>query len=116
MHTAQSMRRRGAGSAMLRHIMATARKRQVAPESRDGLVGLLLTRASARSHGFVECPPFDAYVTDPNRIFMSLDLRDSMNVRSPGTETLPGSLPFRRVCRAYSAVRAPNGIGGAQRA
>jgi putative acetyltransferase len=78
MHTAQSMRRRGAGSAMLRHIIATARA--------GGLTRLSLetgsweyfrpAQALYRRHGFVECPPFADYVADPNSVFMSLDLRD----------------------------------------
>jgi putative acetyltransferase len=78
MHTAQSMRRRGAGRAMLRHIIATARAR--------GMLRLSLetgswdyfgpARALYRSHGFVECPPFDGYVLDPNSVFMTLDLQE----------------------------------------
>jgi putative acetyltransferase len=77
MHTAQSMRGRGAGSAMLRHIIATART--------SGMSRLSLetgsweyfrpARALYKSHGFVECPPFADYALDPNSVFMSLDLR-----------------------------------------
>ncbi|HZI50749.1 MAG TPA: GNAT family N-acetyltransferase [Terriglobia bacterium] len=77
MHTAQSMRRRGVGSAMLRHIIAAARA--------SGMLRLSLetgtweyfrpARALYTSHGFVECPPFADYVLDPNSVFMSLDLR-----------------------------------------
>ena len=51
----ESSRRKGAGSAMLRHIIATA-------------------RAFYSRHGFVECAPFAEYVLDPNSIFMSIDL------------------------------------------
>jgi putative acetyltransferase len=79
MHTVQSVRRRGAGSAMLRHIIASAR--------RSGLLRLSLETGSweyfrpalafYRSHGFVECPPFADYVLDPNSVFMALDLRGS---------------------------------------
>lgn len=78
MHTTQSMRRRGAGSAMLRHIIATARAR--------GMLRLSLetgswdyfapARALYRSHGFVECLPFDGYVLDSNSVFMTLDLQE----------------------------------------
>ncbi len=77
MHTAQSMRGRGVGSAMLRHIIAIARA--------NGMSRLSLetgsweyfrpARALYRSYGFVECAPFADYVSDPNSIFMSLDLR-----------------------------------------
>jgi putative acetyltransferase len=79
MHTAQPMRGRGVGSAMLRHIIATARA--------SGMSRLSLetgsweyfwpARALYKSHGFVECPLFADYVPDPNSVFMSLDLRKS---------------------------------------
>lgn len=77
MHTAQGMRGRGVGSAMLRHIITTSRA--------SGMSRLSLETGSweyfrparelYRSHGFVECPPFADYVLDPNSVFMSLDLR-----------------------------------------
>lgn len=76
MHTAQAMRRKGAGSAMLRHIVAAARA--------GGLSRLSLetgswdyfrpARALYARHGFVECPPFGDYAPDPNSVFMTLDL------------------------------------------
>jgi putative acetyltransferase len=76
MHTVQSLRRRGAGSAMLRHIIATA---QASGMSRLSLETgsweyFLPAQALYRSHGFVECPAFADYVPDPNSVFMSLDL------------------------------------------
>lgn len=77
MHTAQSARRRGVGSAILRHIIAFARER--------GLSRLSLETGSwdyfrpavvlYERHGFVECPPFADYRPDPNSVFMTLDLR-----------------------------------------
>src|ERR1051325_10998742 len=77
MHTEQSHRRQGAGSAMLRHIIATA--------GQMGLSRLSLETGSwpyfnparelYRRHGFVECPPFGSYVADPNSVFMMLELR-----------------------------------------
>lgn len=77
MHTAASERRRGAGSAMLRHIIAAARA--------SGLSRLSLETGSwdyfqpawalYSSHGFQECPPFADYEPDPNSVFMTLDLR-----------------------------------------
>lgn len=76
MHTAEAMRGRGAGRAMLRHLIATARA--------TGLSLLSLETGSweyfrpawslYRSHGFRECPPFADYRQDPNSIFMALDL------------------------------------------
>ena len=79
MHTVQSFRRRGAGSAMLRHIIATARARGMSRLSLETGSWDYFRPAHAfyRSHGFVECPPFGDYVLDPNSVFMSLDLRES---------------------------------------
>ena len=79
MHTAQSMRGRGAGSAMLRHIIATARVRCMSRLSLETGSWEYFRPAQAlyRNHGFVECPPFADYVLDPNSVFMSLDLRQS---------------------------------------
>ena len=79
MHTVQAMRRKGVGSAIIRHIIAAARE--------QGLSRLSLETGSweyfrpARTlyarHGFVECGPFADYGLDPNSVFMSLDLRPS---------------------------------------
>jgi putative acetyltransferase len=79
MHTAQSMRGRGAGSAMLRHIIATARVSGMSRLSLETGSWEYFRPAHAfyRSHGFVECPPFADYVLDPNSVFMSLDLQES---------------------------------------
>ena len=77
MHTDESHRRKGVGSAMLRHIIARA--------CQMGLSRLSLetgswpyfdpARGLYRRHGFVECSPFGGYVLDPNSIFMTLELR-----------------------------------------
>jgi len=79
MHIVQSSRRRGAGSAMLHHIVATARASGMLRLSREtgSWDYFLPARALYRSHGFVECPPFAEYVLDPNSVFMSLDLQES---------------------------------------
>jgi putative acetyltransferase len=79
MHTAQSVRGRGVGSAILRHIIATAHARGMPRLSLEtgSWEYFRPARALYASHGFVECPPFADYVSDPNSIFMSLDLRDS---------------------------------------
>jgi putative acetyltransferase len=79
MHTVQSMRRRGAGRAILRHIITRARARGISRLSLETGSWEYFWPAQAfyRSHGFVECPPFGDYVLDPNSVFMSLDLRES---------------------------------------
>jgi putative acetyltransferase len=77
MHTAQSARRKGVGSAMLQHIIAFARSRGISRLSLETGSWDYFQPAVAlyRSHGFVECQPFADYVKDPNSIFMTLDLR-----------------------------------------
>jgi putative acetyltransferase len=76
MHTAESARRRGAGSAMLRHIIASARKGGMSRISLEtgSWEYFRPARALYARHGFVECPPFASYVPDPNSVFMTLDL------------------------------------------
>jgi putative acetyltransferase len=76
MHTVESMRGRGVGSAMLSHIITAARA--------SGISRLYLetgtweyfapARAFYRSHGFTECPPSGDYILDPNSVFMSFGL------------------------------------------
>ena len=77
MYVAQAMRRRGAGRAMLRHIIATARARGMSRLSLEtgSWEYFRPARELYRSQGFVECPPFADYVLDPNSVFMSLDLQ-----------------------------------------
>src|SRR5262245_15809802 len=70
MHTIQSERRAGVGSAILRHIIHAAQDM--------GMIRLSLetgswayfepARALYRKHGFLECGPFGDYVEDPNSI------------------------------------------------
>ena len=77
MHTAQFARGKGVGSALLRHIIATARERGMSRLSLEtgSWEYFRPARALYTHHGFVECPPFADYVPDRNSIFMSLDLR-----------------------------------------
>jgi putative acetyltransferase len=76
MHTAEAHRRRGLGSAMLRHIIDAARARGVTRLSLETGAWLFFNPARAlyQRHGFAECPPFGDYVDDPNSIFMTLDV------------------------------------------
>jgi putative acetyltransferase len=79
MHTAEGARRRGVGTAMLRHIIAEAQRRGMARLSLETGAWDYFepARALYRLHGFVECPPFANYKTDPNSVFMTLDLQMS---------------------------------------
>ena len=76
MRTPKALRRRGAGRAILAHIVAEARSR--------GYRRLSLETGSHQafepaqnlyaSFGFAYCGPFGSYQADPNSIFMSLEL------------------------------------------
>ncbi len=81
MHTAQSLRGRGAGSAMLRHIIAYAREIGMSRLSLEtgSWDYFVPARALYKKFGFVECPPFAHYTHDPNSVFMSLSLRESQS-------------------------------------
>jgi len=77
MHTAESMRRRGVGAAMLRHIIEAARARGMTRVSLEtgSWPYFEPARALYARHGFVECGPFGDYRADPNSVFMTLGLR-----------------------------------------
>lgn len=77
MHVAHTTRRKGAGTAMLRHIIKIARERGMTRLSLETGASdyFVPARAFYKSHGFQECPPFSDYVLDPNSVFMSLELR-----------------------------------------
>ena len=76
MHTAQAMRGRGVGTAMLRHIIATARTNGMSRLSLE--TGSMEYFEPARKlyagFGFEFCPPFGPYREDPNSNFMTLAL------------------------------------------
>jgi putative acetyltransferase len=76
MHTAEAARRRGVGSAILRHIIATSRARGVARLSLEtGSFGYFAPAVALyEAHGFAECPPFGSYRLDPNSVFLTLSL------------------------------------------
>jgi putative acetyltransferase len=77
MHTAKVSRRRGVGTAMLLHIVEAARAMGLSRLSLEtgSWPYFLPAREFYKSHGFLECPPFGEYVSDPNSIFMTLELR-----------------------------------------
>lgn len=76
MRTPNAYRRRGAGRAILSHIIDVARAR--------GYDRLYLETGSFdafkpaqslyASYGFTHCGPFGDYIEDPNSVFMTLDL------------------------------------------
>jgi putative acetyltransferase len=76
MHTAKAARGLGVGSAMVRHIVATARERGYRRLSLE--TGSMEYFAAARAlyarHGFIVCEPFEGYKPDLNSVFLTLDL------------------------------------------
>lgn len=78
MRTPDSLRRRGAGRAMLTHIVHEARARGYRRLSLE--TGSMEEFAPAQrlyeSFGFVFCEPFGDYNPDPNSVFMTLALED----------------------------------------
>lgn len=76
MHTAAVARRRGVGTAVLRHIMAAARAKGMRRLSLEtgSFAHFAPAVALYRTHGFAECPPFGDYRPDPNSLFMTLEL------------------------------------------
>jgi putative acetyltransferase len=77
MHTAEAVRRRGVGSALLCHLIEAARADGIDRLSLEtgSWAYFLPARAFYAKYGFTECGPFGDYVYDPNSVFMSLNLR-----------------------------------------
>lgn len=76
MRTPKALRGRGAGRAMLVHLLAEARRRGYARLSLEtgAEPGFHPARKLYESAGFTYTGPFADYVLDPNSVFMQLDL------------------------------------------
>lgn len=77
MYTADHCRRRGVASAVLAHLIEVCRERGARRLSLETGSWEYFRPALAlyRKHGFIECPPFADYLSDPNSIFMTLELK-----------------------------------------
>jgi putative acetyltransferase len=77
MRTPQALRRRGAGRAVLAHIIDEARSRRYRRLSLEtgSQEGFVPARKLYESFGFTYCDPFGDYQPDPNSMFMTLELR-----------------------------------------
>lgn len=73
MRTPQALRGRGAGRAMLNHIIAVARARGYARLSLETGTAPAFVPAQHlyESLGFLRCGPFGDYIEDPNSVFMT---------------------------------------------
>ena len=76
MHTAESARGKGVGSAMLGHLIASATARGYARLSLEtgSMDYFEPARRLYRRHGFSECGPFAGYRLDPNSVYMTMEL------------------------------------------
>jgi putative acetyltransferase len=76
MRTPNHLRRRGAGRAILTHIVAEARSRGYRRLSLEtgSMQAFEPAQRLYRSFGFNFCGPFADYKDDPNSVFMSLEL------------------------------------------
>jgi len=76
MRTPRVLRRRGAGRAILTHIVGVARERGYGRLSLEtgSAEAFLPAQRLYESFGFTRCGPFAGYREDPNSVFMQLDL------------------------------------------
>lgn len=76
MHTRSAKRSAGLGRKMLEHILQTAKSRGYTRLSLEtgSMEGFLPARRLYEAYGFTECGPFGDYKTDPNSLFMALEL------------------------------------------
>lgn len=76
MRTATRHQGRGVGSALLTHVIAVSKARGYAYLSLEtgSMTGFAAARRLYERFGFRECGPFGEYRTDPNSVFMRLDL------------------------------------------
>lgn len=76
MRTPQALRRRGAGRAILAHIVEVARARgyrQLSLET-GSAEAFVPAQRLYQSFGFTRCAPFGDYVEDPHSVFMTMRL------------------------------------------
>lgn len=73
MRTSVAHRRRGVARAILRHIIQEAEKRSYSRLSLEtgSMDGFQPAQQLYQSFGFAYCPPFAAYTSDPNSVFMT---------------------------------------------
>lgn len=76
MHTAQTARRRGIASMMVKHIIAVAQSTGLSRLSLEtGSMDVFEpARSLYRRHGFRDCRPFGDYRPDPNSAFLTIAL------------------------------------------
>ena len=76
MRTAETLRRKGAGRAILAHIVEVAKSRSYERLSLEtgSMQAFEPAQRLYESFGFTYCGPFGDYIEDPNSVFMTLRL------------------------------------------
>lgn len=76
MRTPENLRRKGAGRAMVAHIIEVARTRGYERLSLEtgNMAAFTPAHKLYESFGFSFCGPFGDYIDDPNSVFMTLQL------------------------------------------
>jgi len=84
MHTAQEVRGRGIGRALLDHLVETARARGYRRVSLEtgSMAAFAPARALYAAAGFEICDPFGSYLPSPHSTFMTLSLAPSLSAVS----------------------------------
>ena len=79
MRTPEALRGRGAGRALLAHIVGVAQSRDYATLSLEtgSTPEFMPAQKLYESFGFARCGPFGDYVLDPFSVYMSLQLRSA---------------------------------------
>ena len=87
MRTPGALRRRGAGRAILEHIISVARLRNYERLSLEtgSMSAFQPAQKLYQSAGFQYCGPFAGYVDDPNSVFMTLLLDPRTRAGRPAT-------------------------------
>jgi putative acetyltransferase len=85
MHTAEAMRGRGVGAALVRHLIDLAQAHGYRALSLEtGTMDYFApARALYRRHGFVDCGPFGDYAPSPYNQFMRLTLDEDGPAAAP---------------------------------
>lgn len=79
MRTATAYLRQGVAARLMSHLIAISRRRKYRSLwlETGSMRAFEPARRMYAKYGFVECEPFDDYSTDPNSVFMTLDLTPS---------------------------------------
>jgi putative acetyltransferase len=95
MRTPAALRRRGAGRAMLHHLLGEARARGYARLSLEtgSVEAFVPAQQLYAKSGFVRCGPFADYIVDPNSVFMTLVAIEADRFISRAARQPAGAMP-----------------------